>query len=119
MLLCIVGNIMTSTLLPQHKPDAKLANTFGNFWRDRQLRDYRKANYLCFHCGEKFEPGHLDVYAKKNKPHINALALNDLDRIARYIHYLGGLKHHQAAVSYSSCLGTSRIFARGVVTTQG
>jgi len=35
---------------------------------------------LCFHCGENFEPGHLDVCTKKNKPQLNALALNDLDR---------------------------------------
>jgi hypothetical protein len=30
--------------------------------------------------GEKFEPGHLEVCTKKNKPQLHALALNDLDR---------------------------------------
>jgi hypothetical protein len=64
----------------QHKPEVKQPNPVGSLWRDRQLRDYRKANNLCFHCGEKFEPGHLEVCAKKNKPQINALVVNDLDR---------------------------------------
>ena len=45
-----------------------------------QLRDYRKANGLCFSCGEKFVSGHLEVYTKRNKPQANALVLNDLDR---------------------------------------
>jgi hypothetical protein len=44
------------------------------------LRDYRKANNLCFHCGDKFEPGHVEVCTKKNKPQINAMIVNDLDR---------------------------------------
>lgn len=35
---------------------------------------------MCFHCGDKFEPGHLEVCTKKNKPQLHALALNDLDR---------------------------------------
>jgi len=44
------------------------------------LRDYRKANNLCYHCGEKYEPGHAEHCAKKAKPQLNALALNDLDK---------------------------------------
>jgi hypothetical protein len=35
------------------KPENKAATTYGNLWRDKQLRDYRRANNLCFHCGEK------------------------------------------------------------------
>jgi hypothetical protein len=35
---------------------------------------------LCFHCGDKFEPGHLKVCTKKNEPQLHALALNDLDK---------------------------------------
>jgi hypothetical protein len=30
----------------------------GELWRAKQLKDYRKANGLCFKCGEKFVPGH-------------------------------------------------------------
>jgi hypothetical protein len=47
-------------------------------WRDRQLRDYRKANGLCFNYREKFVPGHLEVCTKRNKPQANALVINDL-----------------------------------------
>lgn len=49
-------------------------------WRDKQLRDYRKANNLCYHCGEKFEPGHAEVCTKQNKPQLNAMIVNDLDK---------------------------------------
>jgi hypothetical protein len=38
------------------KPMMKLGN--GDFWKDRQLRDYRRANNLCFRCGEKYDPAH-------------------------------------------------------------
>jgi len=51
-----------------------------SLWRDRQLRDYRKANGLCFNCGDKFVPDHLEVCPKRNKPQTNALIINDLDR---------------------------------------
>ena len=64
----------------QQRTETKQPPTYGTLWRDRQLRDYRKANNLCFHCGEKFEPGHLEVCTKKNKPQLHALALNDLDK---------------------------------------
>jgi hypothetical protein len=30
----------------------------GDMWRERQLRDYRRANNLCFRCGDKFDPQH-------------------------------------------------------------
>lgn len=63
-----------------HKQQFKPAPHYGNLWRDKQLRDYRKANNLCYHCGEKYDPGHAEVCAKRNKPQVNALALNDLDR---------------------------------------
>jgi len=49
-------------------------------WRDKQLRGYRKTNNLCYHRGEKFEPRHVEIYKKRNKPQINALVVNDLDK---------------------------------------
>ena len=64
----------------QNKTDPKSAPTSSNLWQDRQLRDYRKANNLCYNCGEKFVPGHLEVCKVRNKPKVNALALNNLDR---------------------------------------
>jgi hypothetical protein len=51
-----------------------------SLWRDRQLRDYRKANNLCYSCGEKYVLGHQEVCTKRNRPQANALIVNDLDR---------------------------------------
>jgi hypothetical protein len=71
---------------PQHKQyhqpkcESKQNMQSSLLWKDRQLRDYRKANGLCYSCGEKFVPGHLDVCPKRQKPQVNALAVNDLDR---------------------------------------
>jgi hypothetical protein len=64
----------------QPKPETKTPSIYGNLWRDKQLRDYRKANNVCYHCGEKYEPGHAEQCEKKAKPQLNALALNDLDK---------------------------------------
>lgn len=30
----------------------------GELWKAKHLKDYRRANGLCFKCGEKFAPGH-------------------------------------------------------------
>ncbi|XP_066392625.1 protein argonaute PNH1-like [Miscanthus floridulus] len=65
---------------PQHRTETKTQPVSGTLWRDRQLRDYRKVNGLCYTCGEKFEPGHIEVCSKRTKPHNNALVVNDLDR---------------------------------------
>lgn len=51
-----------------------------NLQRIRQLRDYRRANNLCYSCGEKYEPGHQAVCPKKQQPQVNALVINDLDK---------------------------------------
>jgi hypothetical protein len=48
------------------RPALKLGN--GDLWRDRQLRDYRKANGLCFRCGNKFDQNHQ--CAKKAEVHM-------------------------------------------------
>jgi hypothetical protein len=47
--------------------------------KERQIRDYRKANNLCYFCGDKFELGHLQKCPKKAKPQLNALVVNDLN----------------------------------------
>jgi len=64
----------------QPKQETKPPSIYGNLWRDKQLRDYRKANNLCYGYGEKYELGHAEVCAKRNKPHLHALVVNDLDR---------------------------------------
>ena len=53
--------------------------TSSTLWKERQERDYRKANGLCFYCAEKFEPGHAEKCLKRPKAQLTALALNDLD----------------------------------------
>jgi hypothetical protein len=43
----------------QHEPDSPphgLKQGQGDFWKDRQLRDYRRANGLCYKCGDKYDP---------------------------------------------------------------
>jgi hypothetical protein len=64
----------------QPKADTLVQQTNYNLQRIRQLRDYRKANNLCYACGEKYEPGHQEVCSKRQKPQVNALAINDLDK---------------------------------------
>ena len=52
----------------QQKPEQQPPQNALNLQRIRQLRDYRKANNLCFSCGEKFEPGHQAVCPKRQQP---------------------------------------------------
>lgn len=47
----------------------KLGN--GDFWKDRQLRDYRRANHLCFRCGGKYDLAH--ECAKKPAAELHAM----------------------------------------------
>jgi hypothetical protein len=51
-----------------------------NLWRERQLRDYRRANGLCYFCGDKYDPAHGEVCQKKSRAQVNALTINDLDQ---------------------------------------
>ena len=41
---------------PDTYPNPKVQT--GDLWKARQLKDYRRANGLCFKCGEKFTPQH-------------------------------------------------------------
>jgi hypothetical protein len=47
----------------------------GDLWKDRQLRDYRRAHNLCFKCGEKFDPTHQ--CAKKQGAELHAITTED------------------------------------------
>lgn len=53
----------------QPKPALKFAT--GDLWKDRQLRDYRRANGLCFKCGEQYDPTH--VCGQKQAATLNAM----------------------------------------------
>jgi hypothetical protein len=55
------------------KPPLKLGT--GDFWKDRQLRDYRRLHNQCFKCGEKYDPTH--VCAKKPTVELNAMTTEE------------------------------------------
>jgi hypothetical protein len=59
------------------KVDPVQSSSASPLWKERQIRDFRKANE--FYCGEKFVLGHLQKCTKKNKPQLNALVVNDLN----------------------------------------
>lgn len=50
-------------------------------WRERQTRDYRRSNGLCYFCAEPYNATHKDVCTKRPQPQpqANALVLNELD----------------------------------------
>ena len=63
----------------QSKSDAKSSVSGSTLWKERQVMNYRKANNLCFQCGEPYNPAHAAVCTKKPKAQANALVVNDLD----------------------------------------
>uniref|UniRef100_A0ACD5VTD4 Uncharacterized protein n=1 Tax=Avena sativa TaxID=4498 RepID=A0ACD5VTD4_AVESA len=80
----------------------------GDLWKDRQLRDYRRTNGLCFRCGEKYDPTHqcqkkpaaeLHVVTTEDTPELlsdeilNMIEQNDLaqaTQLSLSIHALAG-----------------------------
>ena len=42
----------------RYDPGKKPAFSAGDVWKARQLKEYRRANGLCYGCGEKYVPGH-------------------------------------------------------------
>lgn len=88
------------------KPALKLGQ--GDFWRDRQLRDYRRANGLCSKCGTKYDPTHQCAPKGKAELHLaqtedtpellseeilNMMELHDLhqaEQLSLSIHDLAG-----------------------------
>lgn len=41
------------------KADTRSGLAAGELWKAKQLKEYRRANGLCYKCGEKFVPGHI------------------------------------------------------------
>jgi hypothetical protein len=66
-----------STATPA-KSDSSQSGMSGSMWKERQLRDYRRANNLCYFCGYKFDATHLQKCPKQNKPQANSLVINNL-----------------------------------------
>jgi hypothetical protein len=51
----------------------------STLWKERQLRDFRRANNTCYYCGDKFDAAHLQKCTERTKPQVNAIVVNDLD----------------------------------------
>jgi len=61
------------------KPEYKSTPATPQLSKERQLRDYCRANNLCFYCREPYDPSHAAKCTKRPKTQVNALVLNDLD----------------------------------------
>jgi hypothetical protein len=46
------------------KPESKGNFPMTQLWRERQTRDYRRANNLCYFCGEPYDATHKNVCTK-------------------------------------------------------
>lgn len=62
-----------------YRAETRQATPSSSLWKERQERDFRKANGLCFYCGDKFDASHIEKCTKRPKPQVNALVLNNLD----------------------------------------
>ena len=61
------------------KPEYKSTPATPQLSKERQLRDYSRANNLCFYYREPYDPSHAAKCTKRPKTQVNALVLNDLD----------------------------------------
>lgn len=61
------------------KSDSKPVPQQSSLWKERQTLNYRKANNLCYYCGEKYDPAHANSCPQRPKAQVNALVTNDLD----------------------------------------
>jgi hypothetical protein len=63
------------------KTDNKGGFIPGDLTKERQLREFRRANGLCFTCGEKFEPGHQGKCPKRVVPQLHVLTVEDMGMV--------------------------------------
>jgi hypothetical protein len=49
--------------------------------KERQLRYYRRANGLCFICGDKFEPEHQAKCPKRVVTQVHQLTVEDMSTV--------------------------------------
>jgi hypothetical protein len=67
------------TISTTPKPEYKSTPATPQLSKERQLRDYCRANNLCFYCREPYDSSHAAKCTKRPKTQVNALVLNDLD----------------------------------------
>jgi hypothetical protein len=75
-------NVKFNAMVPEwdNKKSGTPTTPSENLWRERQLRDFRRANGLCMYCGDKFDKAHAGSCTKRPQPQANALVLNELDQ---------------------------------------
>jgi hypothetical protein len=65
--LVAIQEHLTTQSKPYHKKlvgqeaEAKPSFTSSELWKARQLKEFRRANNLCFKCGEKYTPAHTCI----------------------------------------------------------
>ena len=62
------------------KSDIRSTSSTSSLWKERQLRDFRKANGLCMYCGDKFDIAHAASCSKRPQNQVHSLVVNDLDQ---------------------------------------
>jgi hypothetical protein len=73
------GPSKSSSVSSSSKGESSQTAPPSSLWKERQLRDFRHANNLRYFYGENFDANHLQKCAKRNKPQLHALVVNDLD----------------------------------------
>jgi hypothetical protein len=53
----------------------------GGWSKERQFKEYRRANGICFTCGEKYEPGHQAKCQKGNIFQLHILTPEDMNTV--------------------------------------
>jgi len=61
------------------KWDGATASASSGLSKECQLRDFRRANGLCYFCDDKFDNAHLEKCTKPPKSQLHAMVVNDLD----------------------------------------
>lgn len=75
------GTYSAKQTVSASKFDTKVLVPSSYLSKERQLREYRRANGLCYSCGEKFEPGHLQKCPKRVQLQLNALSTEDMNMV--------------------------------------
>jgi hypothetical protein len=64
---------------PPSRFEQKSAQPSSGLWKERQLRDFRKASGLCIYCGDKYNVAHAASCTKRPQAQIHAMVVNPLD----------------------------------------